>query len=176
MSFRAGRTFASPEQFVRESLYLCVHPLAIVRMFRGRSLDPRLRERVMLAVTEVNRCSLCAWAHTRMALQEGLDRDEVNALLHGALDGVPPEEHTAILYAQHWADTGGRPEADARVHFEAAYDRQTVAALDFTMRFIRFWNYCGVAVEKFLSWITFGRLRTSFPANKRRQSAPSEAQ
>ncbi len=130
----------------------------------------------MLAVTEVNRCSLCAWAHTRMALKEGLAREEVRALLHGVLDGAPPEEHTAILFAQHWADTGGKPDADARVHFEAAYDKQTVAALDLAMRFIRFWNYCGVACERFASWVSFGHLRASFPAKKRPQSPASEVQ
>ncbi|MFP4499404.1 MAG: carboxymuconolactone decarboxylase family protein [Candidatus Hydrogenedentota bacterium] len=176
MSLRTGRTFVSPEQFLREFLHLCMHPRGIVRLMRGKSLDPCLRERVMLAVTEVNRCSLCAWAHTRMALQEGLDRDEVNALLHGTMHGVPPEQHTATLFAQHWADTGGKPDADARVHFEAAYDKQTVAALDLAMRFIRFWNYCGVACERFVSWVSFGRFQTSFPAKKGRQSAASETQ
>ena len=161
-----GRTFQSPLQFLRELGWMLFHPLSIVRMLIGKRVDPRLRERVMLAVTEVNRCTFCAWAHTRMALKEGVPREEVDSLIGGSLDGVPPEHATAVLYAQHWADTGGRPDAGARARFEAAHDAETVRGLDTAMRFIRFCNYFGVLAERVLLRVSFGRVRLVFPAKR----------
>lgn len=159
MSVNHGHSFRSPGQFFRELCWSISHPLLILGILRGKKLDAQFRERVMLAVTEVNRCTICAWAHTRVALSEGLSKSEVQTLLQGALDNVPPEQHTAILFAQHWADTRGEVDADARVHFEAAYDQDTLRALDATMRFIRFNNYCGVFAERILGWLSLGRLR-----------------
>ena len=34
-------------------------------------LDKQFIERIMLAVTEVNGCAICSYAHTRMALESG---------------------------------------------------------------------------------------------------------
>jgi len=41
-------------------------------LMRGESLDKKFRERMMLAVTEVNGCRYCRYAHTRIALFCGL--------------------------------------------------------------------------------------------------------
>lgn len=162
MSANQGHTFQSFGQFLRELGWMLTHPYLISGLLRGKRIDPQFRERLMLAVTEVNRCSLCAWAHTRMALAEGLAKDEVKGLLQGSLDEVPPEQRTAILFAQHWADTEGKVDGDARVHFEAAYDKATLRALDATMRFIRFWNYSGVFCERILATLSLGRLRNTW--------------
>lgn len=162
----AGRTFESPLQFLRELGWIVFHPVTIVRLLAGKRLDPLLRERVMLAVTEVNRCTFCAWAHTRAALKEGVPREEVDALIGGSLDGVPPEHVIAVLFAQHWAETAGRPDADARARFEAAYGAETVRGLDTAMRFIRFCNYFGVLAERVLLSVSFGRVRLTFPGKR----------
>ena len=162
MRVNQGRTFQSLGQFFRELGWLLVHPVLLFGILTGRKIDGAFRERVILAVTEVNRCSLCAWAHSRAALGEGMTKDEVKLLLQGALDSVPPEQRTAVLFAQHWADTGGHVDGDARVHFEAAYDKKTVSALDGTMRFIRFCNYSGVLFERLLTCLSLGRLRSNW--------------
>lgn len=66
--------------------------------------------RIMLAVTEVNGCAMCAFAHTKFALEVGMDQSEVRHLLGGVTEGAPDNELGAIGFAQHYADTGAHPE------------------------------------------------------------------
>ena len=44
-------------------------------------ISPDFRERLMLAVTAVNGCRYCSYAHTRAALKGGLSREEISGLL-----------------------------------------------------------------------------------------------
>lgn len=81
--------------------------------FIGRSRvgrDHQFKERIMLAVTEVNGCELCSFAHARFALDAGLSDAEVRSLLGGAAQGVPDDQLPAIAFAQHYADTRGHPD------------------------------------------------------------------
>lgn len=80
---------------------------------REPAMDRRAVERVMLAVTEVNGCSACSWAHTRMALREGMSGEEISALLSGDGELVPPDEATGVVFAQHYADSRAHPDRAA---------------------------------------------------------------
>jgi AhpD family alkylhydroperoxidase len=42
----------------------------------------------MLAVTAVNQCRYCSYAHARMALLAGLSTEEIQALNDGVLEGA----------------------------------------------------------------------------------------
>ena len=64
-------------------------------------------ERTMLAVTGVNQCPLCSQAHSRMALEKGMDSGEIHNLLQGEDAEVPDKDLKAVLFAGHYADTGG---------------------------------------------------------------------
>ena len=75
--------------------------------------DRQSAERIMLAVTEVNGCELCSYAHTRMALDAGVSDAEVSALLGGVTTGVPDDQLAGIAFAQHYADTRGHPDPAA---------------------------------------------------------------
>lgn len=70
-------------------------------------------ERMQLAVTEVNGCAACSYAHTTMALREGMSNEEISSFLGGGDDYIKPEEAKAIIFAQHFADSRGYPEKEA---------------------------------------------------------------
>lgn len=70
-------------------------------------------ERLQLAVTEVNGCAACSYAHTHMALKQGMSSEEVNSFLNADGGFIKEEEVKAIVFAQHFADTRGFPKADA---------------------------------------------------------------
>jgi len=72
-------------------------------------LNKQFNERIMLAVTEVNGCELCSYAHTKRALETGLNNEEIQNILAGINDDVPSEEMPAIMFAQHYADLKGHP-------------------------------------------------------------------
>jgi AhpD family alkylhydroperoxidase len=70
----------------------------------------------MLAVTEVNGCEACSYAHTLMALRKGFSNEEIAGFLSASDACVVPEEAQGILFAQHYADSRGRP---SRAAYEA---------------------------------------------------------
>jgi AhpD family alkylhydroperoxidase len=133
--------------------YWIIHDAArTVRHFaRLRSRGKRFTERIMLAVTEVNGCALCAYGHTRVALQAGLSDGEIRELLAGEADGVPDAELPAIVFAQHYADTRGRPEHDVWEGLVDVYrDDQALGILG-TARMIMWGNAVGIPWSSLLS-------------------------
>lgn len=67
----------------------------------------------MLAVTEVNGCEICSYAHSKMALEAGLSNKEIQNMLSGESGDVPSEEMPAVMFAQHYADYRGRPSKES---------------------------------------------------------------
>jgi AhpD family alkylhydroperoxidase len=122
-------------------------------------LKADFRERIMLAVTQVNGCGLCAWAHTREALRAGIDRAEIQQMLAAEFDGVPEAQRTALLFAQHWADTQGQPDAAAQAAFEAAYPPAERANIVFAIRTINTMNHMMLGLEGMLRAVGLARRR-----------------
>jgi AhpD family alkylhydroperoxidase len=110
----------------------------------------------MLVVTEVNRCRYCSYAHAREALSEGVSQEEIEALGRGMFEASPPEEVPALLYAQHWAEEDGQPEAAARAQIVARYGVDAVETMELAMRMIRAGNLLGNTFDYMLYRISFG--------------------
>lgn len=88
-------------------------PKAIVMVIgnnRKKLVDQKFIERMNLAVTEVNGCAACSYAHTKMALHQGMSKEEITNLLRGGNDFIKPEEAKAIIFAQHYADSRAYPK------------------------------------------------------------------
>ncbi len=122
-----------------------------------RHLDVAFRERLMLAVTQVNGCRYCSYYHARLALQEGLSPDEVQQLLDGIVEHCPPDEATALFYAQHWAETEGHPDPQARQKLVETYGSDMAEAIEITLRVIKMGNYLGNTTDYFLYRLSRGR-------------------
>lgn len=118
------RVFTPVELIKRVSLATIYLPV-LTRGLIKPTTSPQLREKVMLAVTSVNDCRYCSWAHTHLALNNGVDLEEVNQILsHGGYEAASEKDAAAILFAQHYADTNGAIEKDAletlKTHFTTA--------------------------------------------------------
>lgn len=157
MSGFRKRTFSGPLVFLRDLSYLILRLPALMRVLRKGALAPAFRERLCLAVTRVNQCRYCTRAHTRMALAGGIPREEIETIMHGEFGHCPPEELTAMLYAVHWAETDGHPDAPARTRLLEAYPAALVREMDLVLHMIRMGNYTGNAVDAVLYKISFGR-------------------
>lgn len=91
-------------------------PKAIAALRRNKKknlLHKHFIERIHLAVTEVNGCAACSYAHTYMALNQGMSSEEINSFLSGDGRFINESEAKAIVFAQHFADLRGLPKADA---------------------------------------------------------------
>ncbi|MDD2411595.1 MAG: carboxymuconolactone decarboxylase family protein [Bacteroidales bacterium] len=88
-------------------------PRAISRLSKNNKsklVDPHFVERLQLSVTEVNGCPACSYQHTKMALKQGMSNEEISSFLVGDDNFIKPEEATAIIFAQHFADLRGFPK------------------------------------------------------------------
>ena len=130
----------------------------IKSLMRDGKLSDTFRERIMLAVTEVNGCRYCQYAHAKMALEAGIPHDEIKALSSGSFHNCPDEEVPALLYAQHWAEKNGQPDIDTRQKIVDIYDETTVEAMELAMRMIRMGNLLGNSWDYVLFRLSFGRL------------------
>lgn len=152
------RIYTGFSAFWSDIRFLIAHRRQLRRIMREKTVDPKMRERLMLAVTQVNECRFCSRFHSKLALTEGVGRDEVAAILHGEFGGCPPEELPAILYAHHWAETEGGTEPDARAKMEETYGPAVAGDIDLVLRLIKAGNYTGNTADYFLYRLSFGRL------------------
>lgn len=108
-------------------------------------------ERIMLAVTEVNGCEMCSYAHTNWALEAGLSAQEIEQLLAGSAQGTPTDELPAILFAQHYADKKGNPDREAWERIKEIYGQEKALGILGAVREIMIGNVYGAAAGAFSS-------------------------
>jgi len=85
----------------------------MTKVKRKGEMTSEFIERIMLAVTEVNGCPLCSYAHTKMALEAGMNNEEIHNMLSGVMEDVPEEDLQAVMFAQHYADSRGYPSRES---------------------------------------------------------------
>jgi len=109
-------------------------------------LDKQFMERIMLGVTQVNGCLLCSYAHTKMALEMGMEEKQIKELLGGELDNIPPEQLKAVLFGQHYAETKGRPTKSAWEEIVHVYGEDAAKGILGTIRIMMVGNIWGVVL------------------------------
>jgi AhpD family alkylhydroperoxidase len=132
-------------------------------MLRGEKqglMSPALRERLMMAVTEVNGCAMCSWYHVRVALETGLEAEEIHRMLAGELRDVPDAEITAVLFARHYADTRGKPDSAAWDKLKTQYGKDAALAMLGAIRGIMLGNAIGIPAGSLLRRFGVKRFRT----------------
>jgi len=104
-------------------------------------------EKIMLAVTEVNGCRICSYAHTKMALESGLSQEEISDLLENKQNSVKDEQAIALLYAKHFADSDGKVSKKAKEKLFTSYSKLDALTIDASANIITFANHVGIAYD-----------------------------
>jgi hypothetical protein len=91
----------------------------------------------------------------------------VDAILQGAFANCPQGELTAVLYAEHWAETDGAPDRAVREKFVGEYGQEAADDVDIILRTVRAGNYTGNTVDYLLYRLSFGRWGWAAPAARR---------
>jgi AhpD family alkylhydroperoxidase len=151
------RTYRNLGELLSDFRIIMSRRKEIRALMQGDIISPSFRERLMLAVTAVNQCRYCSFAHARQALTVGVSEDEIKALGQGLFEGSPAEEVPALLYAQHWAELGGEPDEPARSAVVTQYGEPAVETMELALRMIRVGNLTGNTFDYFLHRISFGR-------------------
>jgi AhpD family alkylhydroperoxidase len=117
---------------------------------KGALTLPKI-ERVILAVTEVNGCGVCSYAHTKVALEAGMSGEEIAKLLSGEFEDVPKEELTGVIFAQHYADSRGNPSRESWERLIEEYGASTAMGILGAIRGIMIGNVYGIAWSSFFN-------------------------
>lgn len=116
---------------------------------RGRKaniFDEQFQERIMLAVTAVNRCPMCSYAHTGMALKAGMSNEEIKSFLAGEFPDVPVDQVKAIFFAQHYADERGKIDKELWEEIVREYGKAKAECILAAIRIMMFGNSLGIVI------------------------------
>jgi AhpD family alkylhydroperoxidase len=116
---------------------------------KNRELSQHFIERIMLAVTEVNGCEVCSYAHTKMALESGMSNEEIQNMLAGIVTDIPSEELPAVMFAQHYADSRGNPSEDSWKRLVEVYGLAKSQGILGAVRVIMIGNAYGIPWSSF---------------------------
>ncbi len=142
--------------FTPSDLYLGIMrvPPAVSALTYNRKhavVSSEFLERLQLAVTEVNGCAACSYAHTRMALKQGMSREEITSLLNGDGAIIREEEAKAIMFAQHYADTKGFFDSETYQILEETYGKKEAQIMLSAIKMIQVGNIYGIPLSALLS-------------------------
>ncbi len=124
----------------------------------GGGIDRAFGEKIMLAVTSVNRCRYCSYGHARMALRAGISAEDVRALLAGDVGQCDEREAAALLFAQHYAESGAQPDAGAWQTVVDVYGADAAASILARIRVITIGNLVGNTFDALLWRLRGGRV------------------
>jgi AhpD family alkylhydroperoxidase len=113
---------------------------------RRPAIDRSLRERIMMAVTDVNGCRYCSWIHGGWS--------ELVA------KGPEARDDIALAYAREAAETGSLPPStEARAALEEVFSADEVRAIDAAVANIEVANLAGNTVDGLIARLTGARPR-----------------
>ncbi|NQS92109.1 MAG: carboxymuconolactone decarboxylase family protein [Chloroflexi bacterium] len=153
------RYYARLKSFWTDLSYMFSHKNQIKSAMRSPLVSPAFRERLMLAVTEVNGCRYCRTFHVGQAKQVGISSEEIAVYLKGTIpDEVPEEEKLAVCYARHWAETDADPYLGFIDQVREIYGEDGFQAIGMVLRMIRMGNLLGNTADYILYRLSFGWL------------------
>lgn len=147
------RKFSFTELY-RSYLYV---PRAIAKLRKNKKenlISQKFIERMQLAVTEVNGCAACSYAHTTFALREGMSNEEISSFLGSGGDVanyIKPEEAKAIIFAQHFADSRGYPEREAYEAIVKEYGQEKARVILSAVQMMITGNMFGIPLSAYQS-------------------------
>jgi AhpD family alkylhydroperoxidase len=152
------RRYPSLRSAFTDFKFMYTHRSDIRAAMRDDTVDEAFRERLMMAVTQVNGCRYCSYFHAREALRAGISQEELASVASMEFSESPPEQQPALLYAQHWAETDANPDDEIRERMLGVYGEETLKAIEMGLRMIRMGNLMGNTFDYVLFKISFGLL------------------
>lgn len=155
MTANPGKRLYNPKTFFRFLSDMLAHLNDLRQVRKGGRVSEAFSERIMLAVTQVNGCRYCSYYHSQLALKAGLSGEDVSQLLSGEFADAPAEEATALLFAQHYAESAAQPDQTALQRLQETYGPDTSADILALIRIIMVGNVYGNNFDAFQSRLRF---------------------
>ena len=124
-------------------------------------MNKELKEQIMLAITEVNGCSMCSFVHTKIALSNGMDRYEINQILNGDISHISIENSVAVIFGQAFAYQKEKPSSDIINRIVEEYGLQKAELILAACNMITMTNGMGTSMDYLYERIKFNRNKES---------------
>lgn len=148
-------TFGKKLYSVPESYWILYKGLRTMKYMlkakKNKELSLVFIERIMLAITEVNGCPVCAYAHTKIALEAGISNEEIQGMLAGIFDDIPTDEVAAVMFAQHYADSRGKLSKESWERIVELYGISKAKGILGAIRVIMIGNTYGIPWSSFFN-------------------------
>jgi AhpD family alkylhydroperoxidase len=131
------------------------------KMKKKKIINKKLKERVMLAVSEVNGCAMCSWVHTRIALDAGMDNKEIKTILAGEMEGIPEEDVLAVLFAKNFAFNHDKIDPEMYQKLIDVYGENKAIAIVYVCNVITMTCAMGINLKLLRDRILFKRRKDS---------------
>ena len=137
--------------FLSDLGFLFAKSPQIIGVIRSKEINKSFMEKIMIVVTAVNGCTYCAWYHAKQAVSSGISKNEVKNMFDLQFQADASDfEITALLYAQHYAETSRNPEKEMTDNLFKYYGNKTAEHIILIIRMIFFGNLAGNTFEVFL--------------------------
>jgi len=151
MSTSFRKRIFSPASFYASINEIFAHIEDLRKAARGGRVSKAFAEKIMLVVSQVNGCRYCNYGHTKAALAAGISEQEIRQLMNGEWDHFPENEVVALTFAQHYAESGAKPDLQAWQRLVDHYGEQAAEDILAYLRMITFGNLFGNTFDAFLS-------------------------
>ncbi len=118
-----------------------------------KRISHSLQEKILLSTTSVNKCLLCARFASAMAFKEGVNQEEVLSILNMDLNNsnkCNKDELIALIYAQNYAETNGKPTKDITTRIYDYYDKIKADDIIILTKKSHFFNLSGNTYSAFI--------------------------
>ena len=159
MKQTTSRVFQINEQVTH--IYQASKAFVLLKTRKPKSIiTKQFKERIMLAITEVNGCEMCSFIHTKIALNSGMSIDEIRSLL-GGTHLTKKEEAIAIIFAQQYAYTKETPSKEAISRLVEEYGFKKAELILGLCAIITMTNGMGTSMDYFYRRLRFRRYKKS---------------
>lgn len=160
MNTKSTRVFSITEQI--RNIYKGAKGFVLLRSSRKeRLMNKKLKEQIMLAITEVNGCAMCSYMHTKMALSAGMSREEIQQILGGDTSNIPVENAVAVLFAQDFAYSKEALDSNSVSRIVEEYGYKKAQLIVAACRVITMTNGMGISLDDLYHRIQFKRNKES---------------
>ncbi|PAT01943.1 hypothetical protein CI105_03545 [Candidatus Izimaplasma bacterium ZiA1] len=135
--------------------------IILKRARKIKAFNKKFKERIMLAVTEVNGCELCSFVHTKIALSSGMTEENIAKILNNDSTAVPENEAVGVMFGQNYAYSHEQQDPLIIKRLMDVYGFETTKAIVASAEMITMTNGMGISMHLFLNRLKFRRNKKS---------------
>lgn len=126
-----------------------------------KMIEKKFRSTIMMAVTNVNGCSMCSFYHTKELINAGTTDKELQSILEGTYKELGTRESLAFVFGEHYADVTGNYDQEAFEKVKDYYGVDLSYGILATIKSIMFGNIYGISLGNFGSRFRFKKQKKS---------------